>query len=135
MKRAVLYLRVSTLDQTTANQERELREIAARIEAHLYGGAFRLGPKSPPKQKGLIVKRAESIERMEEAIMSLPELYRDVFVLTKVESLSYREAAEILRIPLGTLQSRLWKAVRILQAELTEFHPSPTESAIAECPA
>ena len=31
MKRAVLYLRVSTLDQTTANQERELREIAARM--------------------------------------------------------------------------------------------------------
>jgi len=31
MKRAVLYLRVSTVDQTTANQERELREIAGRI--------------------------------------------------------------------------------------------------------
>src|SRR5262249_37166751 len=31
MRRAVLYLRVSTIDQTTANQERELREIAARI--------------------------------------------------------------------------------------------------------
>ncbi len=30
MKRAVLYLRVSTLDQTTANQERELRQIAER---------------------------------------------------------------------------------------------------------
>jgi DNA invertase Pin-like site-specific DNA recombinase len=30
MKRAVLYLRVSTTDQTTANQERELREIAER---------------------------------------------------------------------------------------------------------
>ena len=28
MRRAVLYLRVSTIDQTTANQERELREIA-----------------------------------------------------------------------------------------------------------
>jgi DNA invertase Pin-like site-specific DNA recombinase len=28
MKRAVLYLRVSTLDQTTANQERELRQVA-----------------------------------------------------------------------------------------------------------
>ncbi len=34
MKTAVLYLRVSTLDQTTANQERELREV---------GGARRLG--------------------------------------------------------------------------------------------
>jgi DNA invertase Pin-like site-specific DNA recombinase len=31
MKRAVLYLRVSTVEQTTANQERELRDIAIRI--------------------------------------------------------------------------------------------------------
>jgi DNA invertase Pin-like site-specific DNA recombinase len=31
MKRAVLYLRVSTLDQTTANQERELRAVADRM--------------------------------------------------------------------------------------------------------
>ena len=31
MKRAVLYLRVSTIEQTTANQERELREIAGRM--------------------------------------------------------------------------------------------------------
>jgi DNA invertase Pin-like site-specific DNA recombinase len=30
MKRAVLYLRVSTIDQTTANQERELRAVAER---------------------------------------------------------------------------------------------------------
>src|ERR1700726_2087064 len=31
MKCAAVYLRVSTLDQTTANQERELREVASRI--------------------------------------------------------------------------------------------------------
>ena len=31
MKRAVLYLWVSTLDQTTANQERELRDVAMRM--------------------------------------------------------------------------------------------------------
>jgi DNA invertase Pin-like site-specific DNA recombinase len=39
MKRAVLYLRVSTLDQTTANQERELREVAGRMGCeivHVY---------------------------------------------------------------------------------------------------
>ena len=35
MKRAVLYLRVSTTEQTTANQERELREIAARIRCEV----------------------------------------------------------------------------------------------------
>ena len=31
MKRGVLYLRVSTIDQTTANQERELRQVAERM--------------------------------------------------------------------------------------------------------
>jgi DNA invertase Pin-like site-specific DNA recombinase len=39
MKRAVLYLRVSTIDQTTANQERELRETASRMGCeivHVY---------------------------------------------------------------------------------------------------
>ena len=39
MKRAVLYLRVSTLDQTTANQERELRQVAERASwqiVHVY---------------------------------------------------------------------------------------------------
>jgi DNA invertase Pin-like site-specific DNA recombinase len=35
MKRAVLYLRVSTVDQTTANQERELREIAGRMRCEI----------------------------------------------------------------------------------------------------
>ena len=39
MKRAVLYLRVSTLDQTMANQERELRQVAKRASwqiVHVY---------------------------------------------------------------------------------------------------
>jgi DNA invertase Pin-like site-specific DNA recombinase len=35
MKRAVLYLRVSTIDQTTANQERELREVASRMNCDI----------------------------------------------------------------------------------------------------
>jgi DNA invertase Pin-like site-specific DNA recombinase len=35
MKRAVLYLRVSTIDQTTANQERELREVAGRMDCDI----------------------------------------------------------------------------------------------------
>ena len=39
MKRAVMYLRVSTVDQTTANQERELRQVAERAGwqiVHVY---------------------------------------------------------------------------------------------------
>src|SRR5436190_15334294 len=39
MKRAVLYVRVSTIEQTTANQERELRDVAGRMGCeivHVY---------------------------------------------------------------------------------------------------
>ena len=35
MRQAAVYLRVSTLDQTTANQERELREVAARMGCNI----------------------------------------------------------------------------------------------------
>jgi len=49
MKRAVLYLRVSTLDQTTANQERELREVADRMDCQItkvYRDHGSLAPKA-----------------------------------------------------------------------------------------
>lgn len=35
MRRAVLYLRVSTIDPTTANQERELRQVAERMRVEV----------------------------------------------------------------------------------------------------
>ena len=35
MRRAIIYLRVSTIEQTTANQERELRETAGRMSCEI----------------------------------------------------------------------------------------------------
>ena len=49
MKRAVLYLRVSTVEQTTANQERELREIAGRMGCeitHVYKDLGSVAPRA-----------------------------------------------------------------------------------------
>ena len=48
MKRAVLYLRVSTQDQTTANQERELRQIAERVGYEVVKVYKDHGPSPPP---------------------------------------------------------------------------------------
>jgi DNA invertase Pin-like site-specific DNA recombinase len=58
MKRAVLYLRVSTLDQTTANQERELRQmlgVFAEFERSIIQEQVRAGlrrAKAEGKQLG-----------------------------------------------------------------------------------
>jgi Resolvase, N terminal domain len=56
MKRAVLYLRVSTTEQTTANQERELREIAGRMGCEIvkvYKGSRHFGRPATNQQRSL----------------------------------------------------------------------------------
>jgi RNA polymerase sigma-70 factor (ECF subfamily) len=71
------------------------------------------------------VTRQEARQQIERALAALPEICREVFVLVKVEGLSYREAADWLEIPVGTVQSRLWRAVRLLQAALADQGAKP----------
>ncbi|MCV3736957.1 RNA polymerase sigma factor [Rhizobium sp. TRM96647] len=52
------------------------------------------------------------------ALMKLPEEQREVLVLVCVEDLSYRETADVLSIPIGTVMSRLARARKNL-ARLT----------------
>ncbi len=64
--------------------------------------------------------RREAEIRIEQAIDALPIFYREVFVLLKVEDMTQKEAAALLEIPLGTVQSRLWRAVCMLRKQLQE---------------
>jgi RNA polymerase sigma-70 factor (ECF subfamily) len=50
------------------------------------------------------------------AIAALPLPYREIVVLREFEELSYREIAEVLKIPLGTVMSRLARARAALMA-------------------
>lgn len=52
------------------------------------------------------------------ALQKLPEEQREVLVLVCVEELSYRDAADVLSIPIGTVMSRLARARKNLM-ELT----------------
>ena len=45
-----------------------------------------------------------------QSVQSLPEAQRLVMVLVAVEGLSYREAADVLDVPIGTVMSRLARA-------------------------
>ncbi|WP_225768438.1 RNA polymerase sigma factor [Inquilinus sp. Marseille-Q2685] len=47
---------------------------------------------------------------VERAIAALPEEQRSVLLLVSIDGASYREAAEILDIPIGTVMSRLARA-------------------------
>ena len=56
-----------------------------------------------------------------EAVESLPEQFRLAVLLADVEGFSYKEIAEILDIPIGTVMSRLHRGRRALQKRLYEF--------------
>src|SRR5262245_56498893 len=73
MKRAVLYLRVSTQDQTTANQERELREIAGRMGCEIvkiYKDHGISGAKGRDKRPGFNALCRDAAKRQFEVIMA-----------------------------------------------------------------
>lgn len=60
-------------------------------------------------------------DRIVEAIEGLPEEFRIPLVLSDLEGLGYREIADQLDIPIGTVKSRLYRGRRRLQHELYEY--------------
>ena len=55
------------------------------------------------------------------AIDALPETYRLAVLLSDVDGLSYKEIAEDLDIPIGTVMSRLHRGRKALQKQLYDF--------------
>jgi RNA polymerase sigma-70 factor (ECF subfamily) len=62
------------------------------------------------------LERAELRHRLDQALATLPEVYRQAFVLFMDAGLSYREVAEVLDVPVGTVMSRLYHARQKLKA-------------------
>jgi RNA polymerase sigma-70 factor (ECF subfamily) len=60
---------------------------------------------APPEQESRV-----RLQQVQAAFMRLPDEQRAVLHLVAVEGLSYQEAADALKIPVGTLMSRLGRA-------------------------
>jgi RNA polymerase sigma factor (sigma-70 family) len=54
--------------------------------------------------------QASEQARVQRAIDSLPEEFREVIVLREVQDLSYREIGDVVGVPIGTVMSRLARA-------------------------
>lgn len=76
--------------------------------------------------------RAESIENVRKAVLSLPERYREVVVLCELQELSYGETAEILDCAIGTVRSRLHRARALLLAKLSPTREAELANAAVE---
>jgi len=60
-------------------------------------------------------------EGVQAALDALPDDYRMAIVLADLEGFSYKEIAEILEVPLGTVMSRLYRGRKRLEEELLRY--------------
>jgi RNA polymerase sigma factor (sigma-70 family) len=65
------------------------------------------------------VEKSELCSRILDAVKKLPEKYREVFVLAHTGELTYAEMAEVLDVPITTMQIRLSRARRMVQNQVT----------------
>jgi RNA polymerase sigma-70 factor (ECF subfamily) len=67
-----------------------------------------------------LLERSQQRASLEAAVAALPPNYREVIQLFHVEQLSYKEIAETLDVPMGTVMTWLHRARSKLRATLTE---------------
>lgn len=60
-------------------------------------------------------------DEVKNAIEELPEAFRIPLLMSDVEGFSYKEIAEILEIPIGTVMSRLHRGRKAMQKMLYEY--------------
>ncbi len=67
----------------------------------------------------LLLQRSADRQLLTQALQALPVEFREVIALRELESLSYKEIAYITNTPIGTVMSRLARARRQLEQQLT----------------
>jgi len=66
------------------------------------------------------VEKAEQIEQVRQAVVSLPDRQRATLVLAYYQQLSYREVAMALGCSVGTVKTQMFRAIRTLAQRLPE---------------
>ena len=102
--------RMVSLDRRVGSE----RENEAGSLVELFNGS-----ESDPLEKA---EATEQQEQVRQAVSNLAEPIRQVVVLVYFQGLKYREAAEVLDIPVGTVKSRLHAAIGKLSEALTHTH-------------
>ena len=70
--------------------------------------------------------RTETIESVRQAVLALPEHYREAVVLCDLHEMSYADAAAALGCAIGTVRSRLHRARALLVGRLREDERRPS---------
>lgn len=124
-------------NQEKYKNEGKLRQWICAVAANVCRDSFRSGAAKAKKREisdenilqnmSVNPHPEERIDRRKrqkiilKAVDSLPDIYRKVIVLSEFEDCSLNDIAEKLKIPLGTVKSRIHKAKEILKTNLKDL--------------
>lgn len=94
--------------------ELDAGEIDQAIVGSFYGESSRDNVES-------IFSRLDLAPAISRALANVPEPFRSTLILVDVEDQSYEAAAEVLRVPIGTVRSRLFRGRRLMQDQLMTY--------------
>jgi RNA polymerase sigma-70 factor (ECF subfamily) len=97
-------------------REQEIMDQAESCDAHL--GQFQ--GQSPRDAESALFGRMLSRD-VEKALAALPTEFRLPVILADLEDLSYKEIAEVMECPAGTVMSRLYRGRKMLQKLLYDY--------------
>ena len=93
-------------------------ETALDDEQEKNAGSFATSSALSPSR---LVEKRQVTRAVRRAVNSLPVELRQVIVMKEFEELTFKEIAETLDLPLSTVKSRLYTALKQLQMRLEKF--------------
>ena len=114
------WLHLIAVNQCITRQRRaKVRgETALEDEAEKNAAVFALPASASPARTAEHQERSVAVRR---AVCSLPSDLRQVVVMKEFEELTFQEISDVLEVPLSTVKSRLYTALRQLQMRLQKF--------------
>lgn len=101
-------------------RRREVLEAATAEQSATDGVLVHEGAQIQRSPEGLMLDRSVS-DDVQRALDALPADFRAAVVLCDVEGLSYKEIADVMECPVGTVMSRLFRGRRLLETSLKSF--------------
>lgn len=93
-------------------------ETALEDESEKNAAAFALPMEASPARTAEQVERSAAVRR---AVCALPADLRQVVIMKEFEELTFQEISDALTLPLSTVKSRLYTALRQLEMRLQKF--------------
>lgn len=100
-------------------------KVALRFKGHSRDDSDQAGrsmvgePSSNQPTADEDLEQKDFAQRILRKVLSLPEAYREPLILRCMRSLSYKQIADILDLPVTTIETRLARARRMLREEIT----------------